>query len=206
MRPFTLAITTLAYLAASSSVFAQVADDPHHPAPGGQPPVAAPATPPPAQAPDPSAATPASPGMMGPGMRMMGGSSPAVQMGTMPMTGMMMDLRPSGDRVEGRLAFIKAELKITDAQTPQWNAFADSVRSNGKAMAEMQQTMMSAHEPAKALPERLAFEETAASSHLTAIKTIKAALDTLYGVLSADQKKAADSIVIGPMGMPMGMM
>ena len=28
------------------------------------------------------------------------------------------------DHVEGRIAFLKVELKITDAQMPQWNAFA----------------------------------------------------------------------------------
>jgi hypothetical protein len=41
--------------------------------------------------------------------------------GAMPTMGM-------AEHVEGRLAFIKAELKITDAQQPQWNAFADAVR------------------------------------------------------------------------------
>lgn len=29
-----------------------------------------------------------------------------------------------GEHVEGRLAYLKAELKITEAQMPQWNAFA----------------------------------------------------------------------------------
>ena len=33
------------------------------------------------------------------------------------------------DRIEGRLAFIKAELKINETQTPAWNALADAVRS-----------------------------------------------------------------------------
>ena len=34
--------------------------------------------------------------------------------------------------VEGRLAFLKTELKITDAQLPLWNAVADAVRANAK--------------------------------------------------------------------------
>jgi hypothetical protein len=34
---------------------------------------------------------------------------------------------PSG-HVEGHLAFLKAELAITDSQAPQWTAFAASVR------------------------------------------------------------------------------
>src|SRR5919202_1070827 len=43
--------------------------------------------------------------------------------------------RPS--RVEGRIAFLKAELKITDAQTPQWNAVADAMRKNDAAMRDL---------------------------------------------------------------------
>src|SRR5258705_197158 len=32
------------------------------------------------------------------------------------------------ERVEARLAYIKTALKITDAQQPQWNTFADALR------------------------------------------------------------------------------
>src|SRR5687767_9804228 len=32
------------------------------------------------------------------------------------------------ERVEARLAYIRTAMKITDAQQPQWNAFADSMR------------------------------------------------------------------------------
>jgi hypothetical protein len=138
-------------------------------------------------------------GMMGPGM--MGGG------GTMPMMTMMGAMGPrwGADHVEGRLAFIKAELKITDAQAPQWNAFADSVHVNGKSMSEMHQSMAS-KQGAGSLPERLAQEDRLLTEHVAALKRTEDALDKLYGVLGADQKKLADGIVLGPMGMPMGMM
>ncbi len=45
--------------------------------------------------------------------------------------------------IEGRLAFLKTELKITDAQAPQWNAYADALRANAKQMGEMFGDMMS---------------------------------------------------------------
>jgi LTXXQ motif family protein len=51
------------------------------------------------------------------------------------MMGMM------GEHVEGRIAFLRAELKITDAQVPQWNTFADALRANAKRMGEMRNTM-----------------------------------------------------------------
>ncbi len=49
--------------------------------------------------------------------------------------------------VEGRLAFLKTELKITDAQLPLWNKFADAVRDNAKAMKEMMQVGTTGDEP-----------------------------------------------------------
>ena len=36
--------------------------------------------------------------------------------------------------VEGRLAFLKTELKITDAQLPLWDAVADVIRANARSM------------------------------------------------------------------------
>ena len=36
--------------------------------------------------------------------------------------------------IEGRIAYAKAELKITDAQAPLWNKVADTMRENVKAM------------------------------------------------------------------------
>jgi hypothetical protein len=54
-------------------------------------------------------------GMMG----QQGGMGMGMGMGGMPF-----------EHVEGRIAFLKAELKITDAQAPQWNAFAETLRSN----------------------------------------------------------------------------
>jgi hypothetical protein len=42
--------------------------------------------------------------------------------------------------------------------------------------------------------------------HLAALRRTAEAVNSLYGVLNEDQKKTADSIIVGPMGMPMGMM
>jgi hypothetical protein len=167
------------------------------------------------------------PGMPGPGM--MGGGGPDAMMGAQHpgmmgsggmMGGDMMDnmrrmmgmmsmmgagMRPGAEHIEGRLAFLKTELKITDAQAPQWNVFADAVRANAKAMADTHQQVMSQGSP-KTLPERLALEQKAMTAHLNALNTTTGALDKLYDALSAEQKKAADEIIVGPMGMPMGMM
>ena len=53
--------------------------------------------------------------------------------------GMMMGM---ADHTEGRIAFLRRELKITDAQMPQWNAFAEALRANARRMSGMHETMM----------------------------------------------------------------
>ena len=67
-------------------------------------------------------------GMMGPGMMDM--------MANCPMMG------GSSSHAEGRIAFLKAELAITDAQKPAWEAYAAQIRKNLQGMQDMQKSMM----------------------------------------------------------------
>ena len=147
---------------------------------------------------------PAPPTAAGPGMPggMAGG-------GDMPMMGMMrmmmgrdgMGMMGAMARhVEGRLAFLKTELKITDAQLPLWNAVADAMRANAKSMGDMAGGMMGGSQTA-ALPDKLAMREKMMTAHLEALRKFKAAADPLYAALSDEQKKTADELLIGPMGM-----
>jgi hypothetical protein len=129
--------------------------------------------------------------------------------GNMPMTGMMqmmMGQNGMAGHVEGRIAFLKTELKINDAQQPLWNAVADAIRANAKAMSGMPNgmPMMGA---AATLPEKLATHEKMMAAHLDSLRKLKVAVEPLYAAWSADQKKTADELMVGPMGMMgMGMM
>lgn len=100
--------------------------------------------------------------------------------------------------VEARIAALKTELKITEAQAPQWLRFADALRGAAKSM-EAPQGMKAAAPPS--LSARLARQEEMLATHLASVKALKAAFDPLYASLSDDQKKVADGIRIGPMGM-----
>jgi hypothetical protein len=102
--------------------------------------------------------------------------------------------------VEGRIASLKSELKITEAQTPQWNRFADALRATAKSMSGAHQKMMQP-KGTGALPDRLEAREAILSAHLASLKVLKEALDPLYASFSDDQKKRADGLMIGPMGM-----
>jgi hypothetical protein len=155
---------------------------------------------------NPPSPPPGRPGMSASNMmggNMMGQMGPS---GIMPMMNMMMGGQTGAEHVEGRLAFIKAELKITEAQTPQWNAFADAVRANAGSMGEMRKSMMAGQGAPSTLPDRLALGDKLVTAHLAALKKTAEAVSQLYRVLTDDQKKVADTIVVGPMGIPMGMM
>ena len=132
--------------------------------------------------------------------------------GMMPMMGMQDPTR----HVEGRLAFINAELAITEAQQPQWQAFAAAFRANAKRMGEMHLAraaatpmpgampdsgMMKAEHSATSLPERFEQAERHMTMHLEMLRSMKEPVTQLYGALSADQKKMADEIIRGPMSM-----
>ena len=103
--------------------------------------------------------------------------------------------------IEGRLAFLKTELKITDAQLPLWNAFAQAMRDDSTVQA-MPHPMMEMNK-ATTLPDKIAARETMLTARLEALRKLKAAADPLYAALTVDQKKTADDIMLGPMGMMM---
>jgi hypothetical protein len=102
--------------------------------------------------------------------------------------------------VEGGITALKTELKITDAQTAAWDRFAEAIRATAGSMNEMYQQMMQSG-AAATLPARLERRETLLSGHLSRVKALKEALDPLYASFSDEQKKIADSHMIGPMGM-----
>jgi hypothetical protein len=148
-------------------------------------------------------------GMMGGGgmMSMMGGKMPMMDM--MQMMGMM---RQSGggmgmatiDRVEGRIAFLRTELKVTETQNSAWNAFADALRANAKSLGEVRLSMMEGAQ--QNLVDRLALQEKWLTARLEGTRAIKAALANLVGTLSDEQKKTADELLAPHMGMMAMMM
>jgi hypothetical protein len=183
MPPFKTAASVIAILGFATSVaFAEEQHEQHHPAET-----------PPAAAAAPATGVPT--GMAGTGMPMMGAGTMTGQEGM----GMQMMAR----HVEGRIAFLKAELKITDAQLPLWNAFAQAMRDNAAAMQGMQGGTMAMMNRAGSLPDKLATREKMFTAHLETIRKLKAEAEPLYAGLSAEQKKTADEIMVSPMGMMM---
>jgi LTXXQ motif family protein len=141
----------------------------------------------------------AMPGMMGgnmqPMMRMM--QEMHGRMAQQEMGAQMGMMRP--DHIEGRIAFLRAELGITDAQQPQWNAFADALRAQAGKMQPMHAQMMQGGMP-QTWPDRLTFMEHMLSARLDAVKAMEEPVRALYAVLSPEQQKKANELVSHRMG------
>ena len=142
-------------------------------------------------------------GAMGHGGMSMGPDAEGMDHGGGVMMGHMMCR--IGEHVEGKLAYLKAELKLTDAQTPRWNAFADALRTSGQKVAQYCASMK--EQSGKAMPsgiiQQLGLMEHSMAVHLEAVRTIKAAAEPLFGVLTEEQKKTADQAMTGVMELGM---
>jgi LTXXQ motif family protein len=125
-----------------------------------------------------------------PGMiRPPGSSTPMTRGGSL---GCMEKMTDMAQHVEGRIASMQAKLKITDKQMPQWNAAADVMRDNARRMTEMHGMM--GQDASLSAPERLARMEKMTAGMMEAVQSTKAAFMPLYSVLSAEQKKEADTL------------
>ncbi len=121
------------------------------------------------------------------------------------MTSMMRGMGAGGEmrmmpseHVEGRIAFLKTEIGITEAQLPQWNAFADALRNSAKSMRSAMGNMQ-AGMPAT-LPTKLDAMTAMMTARLDTLKTTANAATSLYAVLTDAQKNTADELVMSPMG------
>lgn len=116
------------------------------------------------------------------------------------------------ERVEARLAYIRTALKITDAQKPQWDAYADAMRADArdadKRMADMRKKMEERWnarkdgkdaqrddwQPPTAI-ERLEHERQFMSDELARLDARIAVEKPLYAALSPTQKQVADEVL-----------
>jgi hypothetical protein len=115
------------------------------------------------------------------------------------------------DKLDGRLAFLKAELKLTEAQTATWTGFEAAWKAAAeKALAKcaaMDAHMDMEHGDSGVLG-KLTMMETHMTDHLEVVRAQKAALEPLLKNLTDEQKKVANETLTGVMkvgGMGGGM-
>jgi hypothetical protein len=146
------------------------------------------------------------PGMMGNGMMGEGGmgsgmTGPGMGPGMMGRNGMMGRgmmgpgmMMGYGPEMEGQLAYMRAELGITDAQKAAWDAYADAIKSRSTTMQGMHTAMVQSMQTGSAL-ERMEARTNAMQTMVDSMKAIKPATEALYKVLTDEQKKKADQLL-----------
>lgn len=192
----------LAAFMTAPAALAQTAPDPHHPTDDAAPE----ATQPPTQS--------APQGMMGmmDMMRMMqmmhqgGMMTPGMMAPGAGMPGQETVGMPRADHIEGRIAFLRAELRITAAQDVAWQRFADALRAGAKRLSEVQDGVGEAANEAD-LVAALARQEMMLAARLDAVRALKSALASLQDALSPEQRTRLAQLATSPMGpMHGGMM
>jgi hypothetical protein len=121
-------------------------------------------------------------GAMGMGMGMHGA------MGMGPMNGRGGYGNPAA-ATEGRLAYLKTELKITSNQEAAWNAFATGARKQAEGMQALREKMQ---ENKGTAPERLALHAEAMKQRAATMDGVAAGLKDLYAALTTEQKTILD--------------
>ncbi|HXQ52889.1 MAG TPA: Spy/CpxP family protein refolding chaperone [Stellaceae bacterium] len=101
--------------------------------------------------------------------------------------------RAQVDRIEARITSLHAELKLTPAQEPQWQAVAQVMRDNAHkidaavhARAEQRGTMSAV--------DNLSTYSAIVDAHATELHQLVPAFQALYATLSDAQKKNADAV------------
>ena len=113
--------------------------------------------------------------------------------------------RSAGERVEARLAYIRTALKITDAQSAQWESFASVLR---KQAADRDQRIAQFREkraqrapgaerqrPSFSAIDRMEFTQKRMSERSARLAEVIAAAKPLYAALSPEQQQVADSMI-----------
>jgi hypothetical protein len=99
-------------------------------------------------------------------------------------------------RAEARIAYVKAELKITPAQEAAFDHYAQVIRSNAATMQKNFQDMRNQRDQHKTMSALDRVEQRAkmAQSRDQYEQQYLSAFRPLYASLSADQKKVADDL------------
>ena len=100
-----------------------------------------------------------------------------------------------GQVVDGRIAFLKAELKITPAQETQWQQVATAMHQNANALDQAIGTARDQRGTMDAI-QRLTMREQFAKVRAENDARLLTAFKLLYASLSPEQQQMANDLVI----------
>ncbi len=105
-----------------------------------------------------------------------------------------------GERVEAKLAYLKTALKITPAQQPQWDVFANTLRKQAQEQDQRIQEWRAQRDQRDEQQRPNAIErlERKQKFYTIALKNLQqriAAAKPLYAVLTPEQQQIADELL-----------
>jgi hypothetical protein len=95
------------------------------------------------------------------------------------------------ETIDQRIAKLHAELKITAAEEPNWQAVAQTMRENA---ATMQKLAAERSQQGGTAIESLESYTKFAEAHVDGLKKLTASFQTLYEAMPDQQKKIADQV------------
>jgi hypothetical protein len=97
------------------------------------------------------------------------------------------------ERVENRIKELHAQLRITPAEEPQWNEFAQVMRENAR---EMDQVFMqrAQHFPTMNAVQNMQSYEQISEEHAQAVQKLVPTFQKLYDAMPDQQKRLADQV------------
>ena len=98
-------------------------------------------------------------------------------------------------KVEGRLAYAKTLLGITDSQAAAWKAYEDVSRTNVQSLRAARQGMMIAEQSGLAI-DRMHAQTGMMQAQLDAMKALQPVTEALYMALTPEQKQRADAVLL----------
>jgi protein CpxP len=94
---------------------------------------------------------------------------------------------------DARIRALQAQLYITDAQMPQWNAFAQAMRDNATSTDTLFRQRASSAASMSALDNMKSYAQVA-RAYADNTEALANSFEVLYGVLSDQQKQTIDTL------------
>jgi hypothetical protein len=97
------------------------------------------------------------------------------------------------ERVENRIKQLHTQLRITSAEEPQWNQFAEVMRQNARDIDQAILNRTQQFETMNAVQNMQSYEQLA-EQHAQHVQKLVVAFENLYGAMPEQQKQLADQV------------
>jgi protein CpxP len=118
---------------------------------------------------------------------------PAVAQPPPPPPAASTDVPSPESAADQRIHALQSQLSFTDAQMPQWNAFAQAMRDNATSTDVLFRQRASSAASMSALDNMRSYAQVA-RAYADNTAALANAFEALYGVLSAQQKQTIDTL------------